>query len=529
MSPERTDNSTAGPSKGPSFTWPALLLLGGLLLRMYFAERLFLNADEALHYLLGAQPSFVAAFKASLTTAHPPLLILFLYYWRCLGHSEFFLRLPMVLAGLAFCRITSRWIARAANREVAEIALPLLLFAQPLVSLSAEVRQYSFLLLFIAGALYCFERAIAEESPAWMVGFSIALMLAVFSHYSSLLFALTIGVYGVVRLYPLRRHRALVFAWALGQVVVLGQLWLLFRIHIGPLRKTGLPQDIADTWLRKSIFHPAEDRLIPFLARDTVRLFRYLSGNGVVGVITLLVFIIGIILLFRGNDGPTRLNTVPRFLGTLLCLPFFITAGAGVAGVYPFGGSRHDVFLAPFAVAAISIALSRWQPQHTWVRTGSVLVALAACQIFPSPPGAFIRPGDQSRSRMQSAIEFLRNRPSDSVVFTDYQGGLLLSYYLCDHPAVQLFPPYQPLSITRCGHLEVIATGLQQSVFDANPLARDLKQDARLKGLNPPEAFVFLAGWNSEGNDDLRWLRSLGCELHLQFGKNISICRAKWQ
>lgn len=528
MPPEPSDNSTSGPSKTPSLAWPASLLLGGLLLRIFFAERLFLNADEALHYLLAAQPSLAATFRVTLTTAHPPLLILFLYYWRCLGHSELFLRLPMVLGGLAFCWITSRWIARAANREVAEIALPVLLFAPPLVSLSAEVRQYSFLLLLIAAALYCFERAIVEESPPWMGGFSIALILAVFSHYSSLLFALAIGLCAVVRLYPLRRNRTLVFAWALGQVVVLGLLWLLFRIHVAPLRRTGLPQEIADTWLRRSIFHPAEDHLIPFLARNTVRLFRYLSGNGEVGAIALLIFIIGVILLFKRNDGPTRFHTNPRWLGILLCLPFVITAAAGVAGVYPYGGSRHDVFLAPFAVAAISIALSRWKPRHLWVRTGTLLVALAASNFFSSPPGAFIRPADQSKSLMQSATGFLRTRPLDSVVFTDYQGGMLLGYYLCDQPAVQLFPPYQPLSRTRCGHLEVIATGPQRWMLDTNRALGELRQETRLNGSSFPEVFVFLAGWHSEKNDDLFWLHSLGCGLPLQFGRNISICRPNW-
>ena len=140
-----------------------------------------------------------------------------------------------------------------------------------------------------------------------------------------------------------------------------------------------------------------------------------------------------------------------------------------------------------------------------------------------------MRPADQSRYLMQGALEFLRNRPPDSVVFTDYQGGLLLSYYLCEQPAVQLFAPYKVLTRTRCSHLEVIATGLQQSVFDANPPAHELKQDPRLQSLNPPEVFVFTAGWNSEGNDDLYWLHSLGCEPRFQFGKNISVCRAKWE
>ena len=84
---------------------PVLLILAGFLLRLSLAWFTFLNPDEILHYLLANQPSLQQAYHASLTTAHPPLLILFLYYWRMIGHSELILRLPAVLAGTVFCWI----------------------------------------------------------------------------------------------------------------------------------------------------------------------------------------------------------------------------------------------------------------------------------------------------------------------------------------------------------------------------------------------------------------------------------------
>ncbi|MGC2730755.1 MAG: hypothetical protein WA254_16300 [Candidatus Sulfotelmatobacter sp.] len=64
------------------------ITLLGLLARLWAAHGTFLNPDEALHFRLANQTSLALAYKASLTAAHPPLLIVLLYYWRALGTSE---------------------------------------------------------------------------------------------------------------------------------------------------------------------------------------------------------------------------------------------------------------------------------------------------------------------------------------------------------------------------------------------------------------------------------------------------------
>src|SRR5437763_12150870 len=101
---ERLDSATSTDSRfGTGRLTLALLITAGLAIRLFQAEYRFLNADEALHYLLSVQTSFAATYRASLTPAHPPLLIIFLHYWGMLGHSELHLRLPCVLAGVLFC------------------------------------------------------------------------------------------------------------------------------------------------------------------------------------------------------------------------------------------------------------------------------------------------------------------------------------------------------------------------------------------------------------------------------------------
>jgi len=510
----------------PAWQWLALTFVIALAARVYYAERLFLNPDEALHYLLALQSSAAAAYQASLTTAHPPLLILFLYYWRFLGHSEFVLRLPQIIAGLLFCWISFQWIKRVTNDETANVALPLLLFAPPLISLSAEVRQYSFLLLFMSLALYSVQRATGESSARWMVAFSVAIYGALLVHYSALFFTLAIGIYALARAIRSRPSRAVLLTWAAGQVLAAGIALLLYRTHIALVRKSGLPQNIADTWLRKSIYHPAEDNPVWFVVRGAIRFFHFLFGNGAVGAIALVVFLVGLVLMLSGRPKSDRLRLPARALGFLCLLPFLCAIAAGMIGVYPFGGTRHDVFLAPFAIAAIAVALGAWQPRRIWVRTTLVWLALLASNVFLSPSGPFIKLSNQTRTEMRNAIEVLRANP-ERTILTDYQGGQLLSYYLCDQSAVQLsLPPYQPLTRTFCGRQTVIATSPDIWIFHAGDFPSALQDAARLyPQVAAAKLLIFQAGWDVDKEDDLvRVFQSMGCSAPRRFGQNILVC-----
>ena len=61
-----------------------------------------LESDEALHFRLASQTSLAMAYKPALTAADPLGLIMLLYFWRDLGTSELWLRLPSAMAGSVF-------------------------------------------------------------------------------------------------------------------------------------------------------------------------------------------------------------------------------------------------------------------------------------------------------------------------------------------------------------------------------------------------------------------------------------------
>ena len=120
-----------------------VVLLAGLLARLWTASGTFLNADEALHFRLANQASVAAVYRASLTESHPPLLYWLLHFERALGTSEVWLRLPSVIAGTVFCWLFFRWLTQVTGRVSGFVGLLLLALLPPVVRLSAEVRQYA--------------------------------------------------------------------------------------------------------------------------------------------------------------------------------------------------------------------------------------------------------------------------------------------------------------------------------------------------------------------------------------------------
>src|SRR5580700_3496807 len=136
-----------------------IITLLSVLARLWTASGTFLNPDEALHFRLANQVSLALAYKESLTAAHPPLLIVLLYYWRILGTSELWLRLPSVLAGAIFCWMFYKWLSKAAGGLAGFIGLLFVALLSPIVLVGSELRQYSLLLAFLVSALYFLDEA----------------------------------------------------------------------------------------------------------------------------------------------------------------------------------------------------------------------------------------------------------------------------------------------------------------------------------------------------------------------------------
>jgi len=338
-----------------------IIITVGFCWRVWLAHATFFNTDEAWHYAVANQDSILAVYKASLTLAHPPLLVFVLHFWRHLGTSDVMLRFPGVLAATAFCWVFYKWLTRLFGETAALVALIFAALLPPMIALTAELRQYSFLLLFAVISAYCLDRALNENSVRMMIVSSASLCLAMLSHYSAFLLAAVLGICALVRIAVRRPQNGVVAAWAAGQILGSVLVAFLYKTHISKLGSV-YPGDplhrFGDFYLADWYFHPERGSAFWFLWRATFGVFRFTFGQTALGQIAALFFLAGAVLLIRGKpapDGPQPSSATP----VLLAGPFILCWLAAVAGFYPYGRTRQCAFLAVFALAGVSVALSR--------------------------------------------------------------------------------------------------------------------------------------------------------------------------
>jgi len=516
------------PDSGYANWLPGLVLGAGFAARLYEAWAYFLNPDEALHTLLASQTSVSLAYKAALTNAHPPLLILVLYYWRLLGQSELMLRMPSVLAGTACCWIAYLWLRDVTDRSTAFIGLVLFAFAPALINLSAEIRQYGLLLFFMSGCLYLSERAIREDSRPLMILFSLSLYGALLVHYASTLFAFTMGIYMLVRLYPYGKRLRLVAVWGAGQIGGVALSTYFVVTHVTRFWQTGLLREDRGSYLGKYIFHPGKSNVVSFAAVQTLRVFTYLFSNGFVGTLAFIAFLAGMFLLLRESISSNKNGPSPRQLALLIGLAFAANCSAALAGIYPYGATRHVVSVLLFGGSGASIGLAWAARAKTWITSVGIGIALVVCHVFPAPAPP-IRPVNHARLLMKEAVDSLRQSAAPgSVVVADYQSGLLFAYYVCGSDGMaQMVSPLHAFAKTGCGSYTLITSNPMEWKFTADDFPGQLSDIAKTYNLAPgSRLWMFHAGWIADSAPALRSeLQQFGCSAPQSFGENILLCQ----
>jgi 4-amino-4-deoxy-L-arabinose transferase-like glycosyltransferase len=502
-----------------------LVLVAALLVRLRAASGTFLNPDEALHYLLANQSSWRLAYNASLTNAHPPLLTLVLFLWRSVGTSEFVLRLPSVIAGTAFCWIFFKWLSRMLGPVTGFISLILVSFLPPMIALSAEVRQYALLLFFVVSAAYLLERALAESSAAMMLLSAISLCLALLSHYSAILFAAAIGLYSLLRVIARRPSAQVLAAWVMGQMAAIGLIASLYVSHISKL-KGDYAAGTINGWLANSFFRPGHDNPLLFVIARTGGVFQYVFGQLAVGDVAFLAFIAGVILLWSENVTPEGSTVTSRQVCALLVLPFAVAAGASIARIYPYGGTRHSAFLIMFVLAGVSFLLAKLVKQRITRGIALAILIVAVCAAFGKPHRPYMLREDQSRTQMVRAMGFIHAQiPQSDLIFVDYQTRLLLAYYLCPQQPVSFSAPVGGLEEFRCNGYQLFAAGPDLYIFTAeNFISKwdQLLQSVSLK--SGQSVWVIQAGWEVDLAQDLQSKRSELAVINPQsFGRDITI------
>lgn len=398
------------------------MVIAGFYLRFQYGQLMSLNGDETQIMLPPLLRGLWNVYQGGTLFPYGPFCNFLLHFMTFFGSSEWFFRLPSMIAGALIPYVVYRWLSETVNPAAGFAAALFLAFSRNLIHLSAEVRHYMVHTLFVACAMYCLERAFREQSQRWMRWFGVSLLLALLTMYMSIWFTAAIGVYAFIRIVRGELPRNVTIEW-LGFQMAAGAICVIAYVtHLSKLRGSSGEEFARNGWLKESYYHPESQDLFDFLTSATDALFGYVFSEPRVGAWMMAAFVVGAGLLAARSPG--------RLRALSLILPLAATASAASMGVYPYGGSRHDVFLGIFVTAGVSVALS------AMVRQKSALLVLAGALWLPVWPTAhhFLdhHPHLNSIAQMREMLAYLKAlAPRPGVLVTDESGSFILRYYLC--------------------------------------------------------------------------------------------------
>ena len=262
-----------------------------------------------------------------------------------------------------------------------------------------------------------------------------------------------------------------------------------------------------------------------FIFARTFGVLQYTFGQLVVGDIAGVLFIAGLVVLLSEERGQKEPGASPHQLGTFLLLPFTINCAAAIMDLYPYGGTRHSAFLMPFAIAGVSLGMTKLTRQRWPLALSATLLILIVCQVFGVPHRPYMRREDQRSANMIHAIDAIRHQVSPAdIIFVDFQTNFLLRFYFCP----DVVPDGSPASSFRtysCGGYRVISTNSETNILTVETFSQHWNEMVSTYSLKPGQTvWIFQAGWDIGLAQELqRKIPKLHDLERDFFGRNISL------
>ena len=319
--------------------------IAGVFIRIWGLWNYAFNPDEAMLSRVAAADSFSALWQGIKIQTNGPLMYGILHLLIMFSKNELLLRCISLIPGAGLIFIFY-FLGKRVSGTVSGVTMACLCaFGYGAVQISQVVRPYSMLLLFLSGALYFFTACLEKPGKKYFYGYSICMLLATATHYSAVIFFAAIGcvwlLRSIIKKEPSAEYRSVIMA----HLPPLALFCILCFFHISHhLGGGGAYGIIKETYLA-----PLFPQTFLGFVINTYGFFKYLFFLPLCATLAAaLLSLLGIIALW---------NTSRRALAATIVLTFAITIVFTIVRLFPFGGSRHSMYLFPLICLLVGASI----------------------------------------------------------------------------------------------------------------------------------------------------------------------------
>ena len=161
--------------------WLCLVIAVGGILRLYRLDFQSLWLDEGLQYYVATQNSITELFLQKLSF-HPPLSFIINHLFLLLGDSDFLLRLPSALFGIASLPVLYILARDLTSRQAAIFSVFVLALSPFHIWYSQEGRMYSQLMFFSLLSSVLLMQALRRGKTRWWIYYTLVSAAGMYTH-----------------------------------------------------------------------------------------------------------------------------------------------------------------------------------------------------------------------------------------------------------------------------------------------------------------------------------------------------------
>ncbi|MBX7145309.1 MAG: glycosyltransferase family 39 protein [Oligoflexia bacterium] len=319
-----------------------IIALAGLWLRLEGLAYTWINSDEGIYWFVATRESWLGMWQEIARQAHPPLFYVLLRVLLAIfGANVFSVKIFLSVTSLLIVGLYAKIGWRVAGKLGAIAGAALSAFSPALISMSRLLRPYSIMLIFLSFAVFCFVEYCTAQSDrqrrvraASNFGWSAA--GACLFHYGA--FLALLPMLAVLLIDRVRGHLDAI----LNPLLPFGlSLMFLVVTHLQPLAVYHPFANDYATWLQT--YFIADSAAIP----DYVAQFgAYTMGSSFGPALLLVAILAGLAVVVR-EWRYTLIIITPILSAVLLSL----------SQLYPFGPSRHSLYLLPLVWLALLLGI----------------------------------------------------------------------------------------------------------------------------------------------------------------------------